>query len=55
MIRINLLGGERQVKKKVVAFDIGQRLTLACSPDSRRRRWRHRVLVLVAAAALGAG
>ena len=31
MIRINLLGGERQVKKKVVAFDIGQRLTLACS------------------------
>jgi type IV pilus assembly protein PilN len=31
MIRINLLGGERQVKKKPVAFDIGQRLTLACS------------------------
>src|SRR5215813_11768459 len=31
MIRINLLGGERQVKKKAVAFDIGQRLTLACS------------------------
>lgn len=32
MIRINLLGGERQVKKKAaLAFDIGQRLTLACS------------------------
>jgi type IV pilus assembly protein PilN len=31
MIRINLLGGERQVKKKAVAFDLGQRLTLACS------------------------
>jgi type IV pilus assembly protein PilN len=31
MIRINLLGGERQVKKKTVTFDIGQRLTLACS------------------------
>ena len=31
MIRINLLGGERQVKKKAIAFDIGQRLTLACS------------------------
>ena len=31
MIRINLLGGERQVKKKSVTFDIGQRLTLACS------------------------
>jgi Tfp pilus assembly protein PilN len=39
MIRINLLGGERQVKKKAVAFNIGQRLTLACS------------LILVAAAA----
>jgi len=31
MIRINLLGGERQVKKKALAFDLGQRLTLACS------------------------
>ena len=31
MIRINLLGGERQVKKKAIAFDVGQRLTLACS------------------------
>ena len=31
MIRINLLGGERQVKKRAVAFDAGQRLTLACS------------------------
>src|SRR6185295_18174734 len=31
MIRINLLGGERQVKKKAIAFDIGQRLTMACS------------------------
>src|SRR6267378_7501042 len=31
MIRINLLGGERQVKKKALAFDIGQRMTLACS------------------------
>jgi len=39
MIRINLLGGERQVKKKAVVFDAGKQLTLACS------------LVLVAAAA----
>jgi type IV pilus assembly protein PilN len=31
MIRINLLGGERQLKKRAVAFDAGQRLTLACS------------------------
>jgi type IV pilus assembly protein PilN len=31
MIRINLLGGERQTKKKALSFDIGQRLTLACS------------------------
>jgi len=31
MIRINLLGGERQVKKRAVAFDVGKRLTLACS------------------------
>ena len=31
MIRINLLGGERQVKKKAISFDISQRLTLACS------------------------
>ena len=31
MIRINLLGGERQVKKKAIAFDVGQRMTLACS------------------------
>jgi type IV pilus assembly protein PilN len=32
MIRINLLGGERQVKKKAaLAFDVGQRLTMACS------------------------
>jgi type IV pilus assembly protein PilN len=31
VIRINLLGGERQVKKKAFAFDVGQRLTLACS------------------------
>ena len=31
MIRINLLGGERKVQKKALAFDIGQRLTLACS------------------------
>jgi type IV pilus assembly protein PilN len=30
MIRINLLGGERQVKKKAMAFDVGQRLTVAC-------------------------
>ena len=32
MIRINLLGVERQkVKKAAPAFDIGQRLTVACS------------------------
>ncbi len=31
MIRINLLGGERKVQKKAIAFDVGQRLTLACS------------------------
>ena len=31
MIRINLLGVERQRAKKALAFDIGQRLTLACS------------------------
>src|SRR6185503_47160 len=42
MIRINLLGVERQKAKKALAFDIGQRLTLACS------------LILVAAA-LGIG
>ena len=30
MIRINLLGGERQVKKKAMTFDVGQRLTVAC-------------------------
>jgi type IV pilus assembly protein PilN len=42
MIRINLLGVERQKAKKALAFDVGQRLTLACS------------LILVAAA-LGIG
>ncbi len=31
MIRINLLGVERQKARKAVAFDVGQRLTLACS------------------------
>jgi type IV pilus assembly protein PilN len=31
MIRINLLGGERQTKKRAVVFDVGKRLTLACS------------------------
>lgn len=31
MIRINLLGGERKVQKKALAFDVGQRMTLACS------------------------
>ena len=31
MIRINLLGGERQVKKKAIAFDIGRRVTALCS------------------------
>jgi type IV pilus assembly protein PilN len=32
VIRINLLGAERQkAKKSVVAFDLGQRLTAACS------------------------
>ncbi|HXH23821.1 MAG TPA: PilN domain-containing protein, partial [Vicinamibacterales bacterium] len=42
MIRINLLGVERQKARKAPAFDIGQRVTLACS------------LILVAAA-LGIG
>ena len=42
MIRINLLGVERQKAKKAIAFDIGQRLTLACS-------------LLLVAAALGIG
>jgi type IV pilus assembly protein PilN len=31
MIRINLLGVERQKARRAPAFDIGQRLTLACS------------------------
>ena len=31
MIRINLLGAERQRAKRAAAFDVGQRLTLACS------------------------
>jgi type IV pilus assembly protein PilN len=31
MIRINLLGVDRQKAKKAAAFDVGQRLTLACS------------------------
>ena len=32
MIRINLLGGDRQVRGgKLVAFDAAQRITLACS------------------------
>ncbi|HEY6363046.1 MAG TPA: PilN domain-containing protein [Vicinamibacterales bacterium] len=31
MIRINLLGVERQKASKAVAFDVGQRVTLACS------------------------
>jgi type IV pilus assembly protein PilN len=31
MIRINLLGGERQVKKKAITFDIGRRVTALCS------------------------
>ena len=31
MIRINLLGLERQKKSRAAAFDVGQRLTLACS------------------------
>jgi type IV pilus assembly protein PilN len=31
MIRINLLGGERQLKKRAIAFDLGKQLTLACS------------------------
>ena len=31
MIRINLLGRERQVKKKAIAFDIGRRVTALCS------------------------
>jgi type IV pilus assembly protein PilN len=31
VIRINLLGVERQKARKAIAFDVGQRLTLACS------------------------
>ena len=31
MIRINLLGSERQKVRKVPTFDLGQRLTVACS------------------------
>lgn len=31
MIRINLLGAERQVKKKAITFDIAKQMTLACS------------------------
>src|SRR6187455_1189137 len=31
MIRINLLGTERKQAKKAPAFDLGQRLTVACS------------------------
>ena len=31
MIRINLLGGERQTKKRGVGFDVGKQLTFACS------------------------
>lgn len=31
MIRINLLGSERKQAKKAPAFDLGQRLTVACS------------------------
>jgi type IV pilus assembly protein PilN len=31
MIRINLLGGDRQKTRKAAAFDVGQQLTLACS------------------------
>jgi type IV pilus assembly protein PilN len=31
MIRINLLGTERKQAKKAPAFDVGQRLTVACS------------------------
>jgi type IV pilus assembly protein PilN len=40
VIRINLLGVERQKTRKAIAFDVGQRLTMACG------------LVLVAAALL---
>jgi uncharacterized protein HemX len=31
MIRINLLGAERKQARKAPAFDLGQRLTVACS------------------------
>ncbi len=31
MIRINLLGVERQKARKTIALDVGQRLTIACS------------------------
>jgi len=40
MIRINLLGVERQKKSRAISFDVGQQLTLVCS------------LILVAAALL---
>ena len=42
MIRINLLGVERQKTRKAFAFDIGQQITVACS-------------LLLVAAALGIG
>jgi type IV pilus assembly protein PilN len=42
MIRINLLGGERQKKARAIAFDAGQRLTVACS-----------LILVVAAAGIG--
>jgi type IV pilus assembly protein PilN len=42
MIRINLLGGERQVKKKAYAFDPAKQMTLACG-----------LLVVVTAAGIG--
>jgi type IV pilus assembly protein PilN len=42
MIRINLLGVERQKARKAFAFDIGQQITLACS-------------LLLVAAAVGVG
>ena len=42
MIRINLLGVERKQVKKAFAFDVGQRLTVACS-----------LVLVVAALAIG--
>ena len=48
MIRINLLGVERKRARKAIAFDIGQRLTLAAGAIVACGGARHRLVVLVA-------